>query len=259
MSASKLDCATLRESLPAFLDGELAAPDQAAFEAHLAHCAACRDEIDAARALSREIRSLAGAYRAPAALKHRIGDALRAENRAAPPRHAFRLATAAAGLLLLVAGAAAGYWIAREPADQRIAVEIIGSHLRAMIGERLTDVASSDKHTVKPWFNGRVDLAPPVEDLTAEGFRLAGGRVDYIGERRVAVLVYRHRQHIIDLYVWPATSPSPAASAIARRGYNLRAWADRGMAFWAISDLNSADIDRFVTVARSRFGQSDAR
>ena len=116
--------------------------------------------------------------------------------------------------------------------------ELVASHVRAQLSGRDIDVISTDQHTVKPWFNGRIDYAPPVEDLAASGFPLAGGRLDYIGHRRVAVLTYRHAKHVIDVYVLPADDPAAGkpGPAIIRDGYALARWSDSGMMWWAVTD-----------------------
>lgn len=252
-------CAAARAMLPLLLDGELTGADRELVEAHIASCDACRTEADAMADESRRVRALAGAHRPPVSLSPRIVAALDAADRVAPRAKRRALVPAfAAAVLLLPIGGGIGYILAQEPPNARIAADVTSSHLRAQFGDRLVDVASSDKHTVKPWFNGRVDHAPPVEDLTEEGFRLVGGRIDFVAERRAAVLVYRHRQHAIDLYAWPEAERRETAGT-ARRGYNLRTWSADGMAFWAISDLNAADLDRFVALARARFRRSETR
>jgi anti-sigma factor RsiW len=121
--------------------------------------------------------------------------------------------------------------------------EILASHVRSLLVDHLTDVATSDQHTVKPWFNGKIDFAPPVVDLAGEGFPLVGGRVDYIGGRVVAALVYRRQAHIINVFVWPAAAGAPTSSS--RDGYNIRSWSEGGLTWWAVSDASAADVGRF--------------
>jgi anti-sigma factor RsiW len=128
--------------------------------------------------------------------------------------------------------------------------DVIAAHLRALVGDRITDVSSSDSHTVKPWFNGRVEVAPPVTDLTAEGYPLVGGRLDFVDGRRAAALVYRRRQHVISLFAWPsADAPADPAEAL---GYNLVNWSEGGVAYAAISDLNRDDLAHFAELVRAR-------
>ena len=121
------------------------------------------------------------------------------------------------------------------------------------MADHLTDIASSDRHTVKPWFNGRIDVAPPVNDFTARGFPLIGGRLDYLDRRPVAALVYRRSQHVINLFVWPAGGDAPAqAGPASLNGFNMRQWTDGSMRFWAVSDLNAADLAAFEGIVREQ-------
>ena len=123
--------------------------------------------------------------------------------------------------------------------------DVLAAHVRSLLQDSPTQVASSEAHTVKPWFAGRLEFAPSVKDLAAEGFPLAGARLDYIGERRVAALVYRRRLHVVNVFVWPAADAADSTPrALTLRGYNLLTWSRGGIAYWAISDLNMAELQR---------------
>ena len=128
--------------------------------------------------------------------------------------------------------------------------ELVADHIRALQPGHLTDVLSSDQHTVKPWFDGRIDYSPPVKDFAGEGFPLIGGRLDYVHDRPVAVLVYRRDKHLIDLYVWPEQGPASAPVTDAHNGYNIVSWTEGGMAFHAVSDVEATQLRDFVELWR---------
>ncbi|MEZ2306828.1 anti-sigma factor [Paraburkholderia sp. RCC_158] len=150
----------------------------------------------------------------------------------------------------------------RRPADfAPFADELVASHVRAQVSGRDIDVISTDRHTVKPWFNGRLDYSPPVEDLAASGFALEGGRLDYLAHRRVAVLVYRYRKHVIDVYVFPQTGGTDggAPAALAREGYSLAHWDAEGMTWWAITDAAPDALSGLETALKARLAAGSAR
>lgn len=251
-----MNCIESRSRMQAYLDRELDLPGTMAIDQHLAGCDACKASFDGVAALRSGIRRHAEYYAAPPALAHRI----RAEIGAAPPlapagmparrpwlRFPQWLRVGAAVAAMGIASWIAALQYASPGADQLIAEQIISSHARAVLGSRLVDVASSDQHTVKPWLSSKLDFSPSAFDLTGAGFPLLGGRLDYLDNRPVATLVYRHRQHVIDLFIWPDTRSGRALQpqSSSKNGYNLLHWADGEMMYWAISDLNPAELKTF--------------
>jgi anti-sigma factor RsiW len=191
------------------------------------------------------LREAATRYTAPAGLRLRI---LEAEAEAATPaRETSRRAWAGAAFAVLVLLAANVALLEAVPSkDDRIASDVTAGHVRSLLAARSVDVASSDQHTVKPWFAGKLDFAPPAGDFQGEGFPLVGGRLDYVDGERVAVLVYQHRKHVIDVFV--STAPGGAGAALSRRGYNLLHWTRDGLAYWAISDVDGASLEALRTL-----------
>jgi anti-sigma factor RsiW len=160
-----------------------------------------------------------------------------------------RLAAIAAGILLLIAASAitAMYWSNARTADDRFTELVVAAHVRSLLANHATDVASTDQHTVKPWFQGKLDFAPQVPDLSAQGYSLSGGRLDYLLDRPVAALVYFRRLHPINLFTWPAVKvDEEAVQKTSRQGFHIRHWEHAGMTYWAISDVSDHDLDEFV-------------
>jgi anti-sigma factor RsiW len=252
-----MNCEEMRELKHAYLDGELDLVRSVEIEKHLKNCDACTRVYDKARALKASIHTADLRYHAPSGLQGRIRAAVRDEAgiRETPaqsfawPWWKWGFSVTGAALLACVVAV----MVLNGSADDRLAREVAASHIRSLQAGHLTDVASTDQHTVKPWFDGRLDFAPPVVDLADQGFPLTGGRLDYLENRPVAALVYQRQKHVINLFVWP--SPGGVAAAeqtFVRNGYNLVHWSAAGMTFWAVSDLNQGELRNFEQEIKNR-------
>ena len=252
----EMECTGRELLLNAWIDGELDADAARAVETHLSTCGRCRAEADALRAVSRLVHQRAPRLAAPDVLRERVrrlaAEAPPARRSAPRPRW---LPAAAAAAVLMLGAASGGYLLgARRAAGDGFAREAVASHLRSLQPGRLADVPSSDRHQVKPWFAGRLPFSPPVYDFTAQGFPLAGGRVDFLDGRPVAAIAYHRRLHAVNLYVWPAEEGAPAPAGGERLGYHLLAWTAGGFRYLAVTDAADADLRelrRLVVAAES--------
>jgi mycothiol system anti-sigma-R factor len=245
-----MTCASSQHSIEAYLDGELATSESAEVREHMDGCPSCAAIYRRLEKLRNDLRTQAPRYTAPAHLQQRIHVALRKAAKSEAPRRALPWNWAAvAASVLLCASLAWNFALLRSrgPATGSLAQEVLSSHVRSLIGTHLVDVPSSDQHTVRPWFNGKLDFSPEVKDFASQGFRLVGGRVDYLGDRPVAALIYQRRQHFINLFTWPSTSSSSnGQSEVKQNGYNILNWTQNGMTYWAISDLQRSELDQFA-------------
>ena len=255
-----MNCQEIEALKHAYADRELDLVRTTEIEHHLRDCRACSQAYENIRALSSALKSSDLYFKAPAQLKRRIRTSLTAEHTDGPTFQRsdastlswwqwLKWAIPVAGTALiafLLATVSIG-----PSTDERLAQEVTASHVRSLMATHLTDVASSDQHTVKPWFDGKIDFAPPVKDLAAQGFPLVGGRLDYLQNRPVAALVYQRHKHFVNLFIWPATRSSNTAEKPAvRQGYNLIHWNGSGMTFWAVSDLNAAELREFAELIK---------
>ena len=242
-----MDCHEVGGLLDGYQDRELEPAVSVSVRDHVDVCAACRGRLANVEGIGRMIRR-APYYQAPEALRARL-----TQDRPRPRATSQLLVWAAAAVLVVsVTGSIlfvrSSTRAARtaDPVDA-VAQEIVSSHVRALMGEHLFDVRSTDQHTVKPWFLGKLDFSPPVTDLAQAGFPLTGGRLDYLAGHPVAALVYTRGQHTINLFVWPEPSGAARSSdARAIRGFHVRHWMRAGMSYWAVSDVNDAELDQFA-------------
>jgi len=231
-----------------YLDDELDRVQVRALEAHLSQCAECARFRDERMALREAIRGGLPGLRAPDMLRKRVEKAVRSAAAGAGGRSVRWAPWWPLALAASLAVVAVGSWRLgeRRAGEEAFTQQLLASHVRSLMPGHLTDVPSTDQHTVKPWFNGRLDFSPPVHDLSQRGYPLVGGRLDYLGGRAVAVLVYGRRQHLINVYLWPSTAGPEVGPAVqARQGYQLLHWSLSGYSWWAVSDLGLSELQEF--------------
>jgi anti-sigma factor RsiW len=242
----------IRELLHAYVDGELDLANTRETERHLQSCADCRGTEAAIRELRTALISDATAYRAPAHLRKNVRAALRREAKSSRQTLSpwLMFATGAAFAAVLVG--ALLFQTIYQARSNTIVDQVVANHVRSLLATHVVDVVSSDQHTVKPWFDGKIDFAPEVRDLSANGFPLLGGRLDYLEGKTVAALVYQRNKHPINLLITPEpTNRSTSPTVITRRGYNVFSWTNNGMKYWAVSDLNQTELREFTEFVRA--------
>lgn len=243
------------ELLPAYLDQELGLSDAIAVERHLGSCSECQQEYEKQRGVSERMKIEAPYFKSPAHLAQRISMALPSDCSyfARFKGWNFNWLNIGAVMVTLLAVIWSGSLYHTLPSDQnRLVEDLISSHIRSLQVDHLSDVVSSNQHTVKPWFHGKLDFSPPVVNLASQEFPLVGGRLDYLNERTVAVLIYRHNQHPINLYIWPSTDRNLSPQMQSHQGYHLIHWVVGGMSYWAVSDLATNELALFVNTLRSQ-------
>lgn len=245
-----MNCEQARLLIDPYADGELEAVAILELEKHLKECPACRAAWHHREGLKQAVKRDAPYFTAPAALRQRIKAELPAPEAAPLQRPVWNwnwltgalAGTAAVCLALLLMLA-----LTRPTPERQLAREIVSGHIRSLMANHVMDVVSTDQHTVKPWFHGKLDFSPPVRNLADRDFPLVGGRLDYLNGRAVAALVFQRHNHPINLFVWPAPAADtkPAATRPSQ-GYNLIHWSEAGMIFWAVSDLNETELMEFA-------------
>ena len=249
-----MECANIRALLNEYADGELNSANTEAVAVHLPTCPACMQAFDKLDAIRNAVKAQARYFAAPATLGESIMANLPAHTTPKKWLGAWQWPQIAASfaLAVVITTSVAKHRIDSIATD-RLTQEVVSSHVRSLMVSHLSDVASSDQHTVKPWFNGKLDFAPPVTDLTEMGYPLIGGRLDYINNRAVAALVYRHRQHLINVFIWPTGNISNSSvSDVTQQGYNLVHWSHEGMTFWVVSDIRATDLNELAQLLQTR-------
>jgi anti-sigma factor RsiW len=245
-----MNCTEARIQLCGYVDGELGTSQSSHLDEHVSTCASCQRERTVQSFVHTELRREITRFQAPAALHRRIRASLQARSSESRGRWWHRLTwtalAPAAGMAFAALFCANVVILASLPSkDDRLADDVLTSHVRALVASHAIDVVSSDRHTVKPWYTGKLDFSPPVRDFVADGFTLKGGRLDYVDGRTVAALVYERGGHVVDVFIWPAPdAASTRPAGLERRGYNLVHVNHDGMSYWLASDLESTELGR---------------
>jgi len=250
-----MTCARVRQMLDALVDRELDTATDRELEAHLIACPECARLRAERVALRERMRAGAPYFAAPARIRNAVGNAVAEADgaRQRPVKRPTWIKTALVAASAAVASLVAGIWIGRPPLDDARRESAVASHVASLAPQRqLIEVASTDRHAVKPWFSGKVDFSPPVHDLASEGFALAGARLDHVGDRQAAAIVYRVRSHDINLFVWRAAAEGRREETTLSvvRGFGVATWAQDGLRFAAVSDLELQDLKRFAELVR---------
>jgi anti-sigma factor RsiW len=246
----------VRNLLDAYTDDELDLATSLEIERHLNDCPGCAEKLENRRILKRALRADALYFKAPDALRKNVVNSLPASphtmwvNRL---RQNIWVSMAAALIVgVLVTAGLFQTPLLRSTAPAPLAEQVVASHIRSLMADHLSDVVSTDQHTVKPWFDGKIDFAPTVINLQDQGFPLIGGRLDYLDDRPVTALVYRRDKHIINLFIWPNNSAPRDDAPITIQGYHVIHWQDAASTYWAVSDLEISQLETFVQLIQAQ-------
>jgi anti-sigma factor RsiW len=250
-----MNCEGAKPFLDSFADGELDLVNHVQVEAHLDECLACDHTYRNTTVMKNALAGEELYFKAPAELRTRIKSSLREAAEESFWRGVLKWrwmpTMAAAAIAVITLFSALTIFRPSANSEDQLANEMVSAHIRSLMLDHDTDVISTDQHTVKPWFEGKLDFSPPVVDLAPQGFALIGGRLDYLGGRPVAALVYQRRQHLINVFIYPAQEKNNESFAFTRQGFNVFHWTKKGMTFWAVSDLNAGELQGFTQLLQS--------
>jgi anti-sigma factor RsiW len=251
-----MDCKSAQTLIDGYLDHELEPVRSLEVEDHLRGCAVCFQSYKDHQVLSEGLRAGSVYFKAPADLEKRIQRSVRQAAKAdsAPRWLSWSWVKLAAPMVAAALVVLTLLPFLRGPStEETLTQEVVSSHIRSLMANHLADVTSSDQHTVKPWFNGKLDFSPPVEDLATHGFPLVGGRLDYLNNRPVAALVYQRAKHLINVFVWPSNESSDSGiKTETRQGYHVYHWTRSGMTYWVVSDLEESQLQEFVQLLQNQ-------
>jgi anti-sigma factor RsiW len=256
-----MTCEEAEILLHALIDGELDAGHAREVEQHVAGCARCTAALADYRAMSAAVNGANLRYTAPASLRERIEASLPQQKSAdvvpLPSRRSVLRGFALGSAVSAMAATGLVAIVLRNDDEQRVESEVVSAHLRSLQAGHLIDVVSTDQHTVKPWFNGKLDVSPPVIDLTAQGFTLIGGRLDYLDARAIGAVVYKRRQHVINLFVAQTGNTERKSPKMeTMQGFSVLRWSEQGMNFWAVSDIGADELNEFGAKFLAALGTS---
>jgi anti-sigma factor RsiW len=255
-----MNCHDAQQLIHAYVDAELELTAYLSIEQHLLECPGCSRNYQVQQRIASAMKAAPLYFMPPTDLERRVRQAVRGSDARRPGgRRIAWQPLAIAASLLLVAGLSwqLGLRSGGAAADDALAQEVIAGHVRSLMAEHLVDVRSSDQHTVKPWFTGKLDFSPAVADYPDQGFSLVGGRLDYVSHRPVAALVYQRRKHFINLFIWPESAGRGDLSTLSQHGYALVHWANAGVECWAVSDLNEKELKEFARLAQNQTPATD--
>ena len=248
-----MNCQECRDYIDPYFDNELTAGDAIRVQQHLGDCSKCRERLQSRETLTALLGNPELKFEAPETLPGKVESAIRSPTGSPRMRPARKysapwiyipLALAAAMALLFGLLFLNKSGLFNRLDTHSLVDEVVASHVRSMLATHLLDVPSTDQHTVKPWFDGKLKFAPPVHDFADHGFRLIGGRLDYLDNQEIAAVVYQRNKHIINVFVWPAESDvNRSLQSFSRSGYNIIHWNRDGFEWWAVSDVTAADLE----------------